>query len=174
MITQKLLNEMSRKYLNELKSKGRTFNPIRFELKSRKSSTVFGTAYLSYKRLGYDRITINKHLTDMEEFKNTLLHEIAHLDLEARGHGHSYEWKRVANMYSQWFNTNITTTSDKEIKVPGMVEVKVIWADKCLKINKNLPREYSRKYSGIGYAKNFVKKYQSIGFIESYKIVEVN
>lgn len=174
MLSQSQLNHLGNMYLNELKSKGRKFNPIRFELKSRKASTIYGTAYYSYKKLGYDRITINRHMPDFEELKNTILHELAHLDKEARGHGHGPKWKQVAKLYGQWFNTDISRTGEKEIKIPGRttIKVQVVWTDKCLRMNKHLPREYTRTYTSMGYAKNFVKKYTRNGFIDSYKIIE--
>lgn len=174
MLTQKQVEDLGNKYLKELKSRGRRFNPIKFELKSRKSSTVFGTAYGSYNTKGYDRITINKHLTNLEELKNTMLHELAHLDMEGRENGHGPKWKKVARLYGQWYNTNITRTSDKELKVPGMVKLHVVWTDECLALNKHLPRKITREYTSIKYAENFVRKYKRIGFVDSYEIVRSN
>ena len=173
MITEKQLVALGNKYLSELKAIGRKFYPVKFEFKNRKSAKVFGTAYYSYERCGYDRITLNKHFASMDDLINTLLHEIAHLDHEARGHGHGPRWKKVASIYGNMYNTNITRTSKKQIAVPGQVIVQVVWSEACLRINKTLPKVYSRKYSSRKYAENFIKKYERIGFLESYNIVKV-
>lgn len=173
MITQKQLEQIGNKYLTELKAQGRKFNKIVFEVKSRKSTHIYGTAYMTNERLGYDRITINPHMPDQNEFINTLLHELAHLDLEARGNGHGAKWKKVARLYSSLYNTNITRSSHKSLAIPGSIQVKVVWTDKCLKINKNLDRNYTRTYTSQKLAENFVKKYESIGFIQEYKIIKI-
>jgi len=172
MLTLKEITDLGIKYVQELEDKGRRFYPIKFRTKSRKSTTNFGKAIYSYRSKGYDTIEINQYISDVEELKNTILHEIAHLDLEARGNGHGPKWRKVARMYSTWYKTEITRTSFKDINIPGAVEVHVIWSDKCLKINKNLPRFYTRKYASEKRADNFVKKYTEIGFIDSYKLVK--
>jgi len=173
MITQIELEKLGQKYLEDLKDQGRRFNNIKFEVKKSRTAHIFGTAYMTYERLGYDRITINPYMPDRNELIDTLLHELAHLDLEARDHGHGPKWKKVANLYSKWYNVNITRTSYKEIKVPGSVKVKVTWTDKCLELNKHLPRNYSRTYTTYKHAENFVKKYTNNGFIQEYKIIKI-
>jgi len=172
MITLRELNDLGVKYIQELEAKGRRFYPIKFRIKNRKSTTNFGKAGAFFHTKGYDVIEINQYITDMEDIKNTILHEIAHLDHEARGHGHGPKWKKVADMYGRWYNTNITRTSEKQVSVPGAVEVHVVWSDACLEINKKLPRFYTRKYTSEKRAMNFVHKFNSIGFIDDYKIVK--
>lgn len=172
MLTLKELNDLGVKYIQELEEKGRRFYPIEFRLKSRKSSQNYGKAIVSYERQGYDIIEINQYMKDPEDVKNTIIHEIAHLDHEARGHGHGPKWKKVARMYSRWYDTEITTTSHKELEIPGMVEVHVVWSDECLLINKHLPRFYKRTYTSEKRAMNFVRKFNNMGFIDDYKIVK--
>lgn len=172
MLTLKELNDLGVKYLQDLEDRGRRFYPIKFRIKSRKSSHNYGKAFASYETKGYDMIEINQYIKDPEDIKNTILHELAHLDHEARGHGHGPKWKNVAKIYSIWYNTEIKTTSNKSIEIPGMVEVHVVWSDECLAINKKLPRFYTRKYTSEKRAMNFVRKFNSIGFIDEYKIVK--
>jgi hypothetical protein len=173
MLTQLELINLGTKYLNELKARGRQFNPIKFKLKTRKSAGNYGIAYVTFKRLGYDQIEINQYLTDKKELINTILHELAHLDLEAYKDGHGADWKRVAAMYGRWYNTKITRTSNKTLEIPGMIEIHVVWSDKCLKVNKKLNRHYVKKVTSEKRASNFIKEYSSIGFIDSYKIVRL-
>ena len=110
MVTAKELDYLCNYYLNDLKSRGRKFNKIIFVLKTRKSSQNFGKAFLSYKRLGYDKIEINQYLDDRDELINTILHELAHLDLNAYGDGHGENWRYVASLYSGWYNTHNSRT----------------------------------------------------------------
>lgn len=173
MLKQVELLQLGNKYLNELKARGRQFNPIRFKLKTRKSATNFGIAHRTFKKLGYDQIEINPYLTDKDELINTILHELAHLDSEAYEGGHGTDWKRVANMYGRWYNTEITRTSNKELKIPGMIEIQIVWSDKCLNINKNLNRHYTKKFASEKRASNFINEYNRIGFIDSYKLVRL-
>lgn len=172
MLTQTKLNELGNYYLEDLKRRGREFNKIIFILKTRKSAQNFGKAILSNERLGYDQIEINQYLTDQNELINTILHELAHLDLYARGYGHGPRWKRIANTYGHWYNTLITTTSHKEVSIPGMVEIHVEWSDKCLQINKHLDRKYVKRVTSEKRAETFIKKYSNIGFINSYKVIK--
>lgn len=172
MLTNNELQYLGNHYLNDLKSRGRKFNKIIFVLKTRKSAQNFGKAFSSYKRLGYDKIEINQYLTDKDELINTILHELAHLDLDAYGSGHGSKWIYVANMYSRWYNTLITRCSSKELEIPGMVEIHVIWSNKCLDLNKNLKRTYVKKVTSENRALSFIKKYLKIGFIDSYKIIK--
>lgn len=171
MLTQKHLELLGNKYLSELKAHGRQFNPIRFEVSTRKSVRTFGTAHYSYSRLGYDRIKINKYLTDHDELVNTILHELAHLDFEGRRDHHGPIWQKVANLYGRLYNTNISRTSSKQIEIPGILEIHVIWSDRCLELNKHLSKKFVKRVTSEKRASTFVQKYKSIGFIDSYKIV---
>lgn len=173
MITQSQFEVVGNKYLNELKAKGRKFHKIKFEVKNTKSTNIYGTAYMTKERLGYDRITVNPYMPDHEEFVNTVLHELAHLDLEARDNGHGPKWKKVANLYGRLYNVNIVRTSSKNIEIPGSIQVQVVWTDKCLQLNKKLPRNYTKVYTSQKHAENFVRKYESIGFIKEYKIIKI-
>lgn len=172
MLTLKELNDLGVKYIQELEERGRSFYPIKFRIKTRKSAQNFGKAICAFYKMGYDIIEINQYLEDPEEIKNTVLHEIAHLDHEARGDGHGPKWKKVARMYGRWYGTEITRTSSKSIDMPGVIEVHVVWSDACLEVNKRLPRFYVRKYTSEKRAMNFIRKYQGIGFIDDYKIVK--
>lgn len=172
MLTVEEVKKLGNYYLDELKSHGRKFNPIKFGLNKRKSATIHGKAFPRYEVWGYDYIEINKHLVNKDEIINVILHELAHLDLAARGHGHGKPWKAVARLYGVWFNTTIKRTSDKAIEIPGSVEVRIVWNDKCLRLNKHLEhKEYKMMYSSEKRANNAIKKYQSWDFIESYRLI---
>lgn len=171
MFTENQIQQMGEQYLNELKARGRKFNPIKFTVKKRKSGTVFGTAVYSFISLGYDEIQINPYIVNEKELKNTILHELAHCDLEARGDGHGNKWVRVALHYNDWFNVNITRTSNKELIIPGGAKVKVTWNTNCLALNKRIPKEYIRSFPSLNKANSFVEKYKRINFIEKYEII---
>ena len=173
MFELKSIEEISKNYIKELKEMGRQFNPIKVKIKSRKSISNFGKAKHTFERFGYDTIEINQYIVEEGELRNTILHELAHLDLYARGHGHGRRWQVVASIYGRKFNMNLSRTSDKEIKVPGQITVRVTWTDEFYKYNPSFPRgeAYERKYSSIGYAKRFVSKYEKSGFIASKQFI---
>ena len=68
---------------------------------------------------------------------------------------------------------NLSRTSNKEIKVPGQVTVKVTWSDTFYRFNPSFKRGeiYKREYSSMGYANNFIKKYKKMGFIADHEII---
>lgn len=137
--------ELGEQYLAELIARGRKFYPIKFEAMKRKSCRTFGRARMTYSGSSYghkhDIIEINTNMTDVEEIKNTILHELAHLDFEARGDGHGPRWKRVARLYGRWYNTEITRTSSKVIKITGTYLLEVTFTDDCITRYKNVPKK---------------------------------
>jgi hypothetical protein len=168
MLTQSKLNQLGEFYKKDLESRGRKFNDIKFVIKKRKSTGNFGKAFMSYNTKGYDVIEINQYLVNEDEQINTILHELAHLDKEAYGHGHGPSWKRVAALYSRWYNTSITRTSCKELVIPGSIKINIVWSDKCLKLNPHLQKNWSRVVTSMNRASSFVNKYKTYDFIESY------
>lgn len=164
MFSEKVINKITNQYLKELKADGRKFNPIKVKIKSRKSVTNFGKAKHKFEKLGYDEIEINQYIVNEEELRNTILHELAHLDLYARGNKHGSRWQQVAGIYGRKYSMDISRVSCKEIKVPGQVVVKVEWADSFYKYNPKWERGklYERTYSSIAYANNFIDRYKSL------------
>lgn len=173
MFSERFINEISTTYINELKLIGRQFNPIKVRIKTRKSISNFGKAKHTFEIVGYDEIEINQYIVDEDELRNTILHELAHLDLYARGNKHGSRWQHVASIYGKKYNMSLSRVSNKEIKVPGQVIVRVKWSEKCLKANPGLRNidSFERKYSSIGYANNFVIKYKNVGYIEDFEII---
>lgn len=174
MFNEKTILEITEKYIEELVEIGAVFYPIKVRVKSRKSTRNFGVAYYYYETKGYDVIEINQYIVEESDLRNTILHELAHLDLRARRDGHGSKWKRVAGIYGRKYGTSITRTSSKEMDVPGQIIIRVTWSDKCIRYNPHLQennRVSEKKYSSVGYANNFIKKYKRMGFIDNYEYI---
>lgn len=175
MYTLEQITEIGNQYIKELTEKGRIFNPIKFEL-LRKSMKTYGVAIASYsKYTPYDTIRINPYIVNEEDLRNTILHELAHLDKEAYMKGHNADWKRVARNYSRTYNTSITRTGQKEIKIPGYVfyELHVTYSKQAVakySVKKNAIHKYRRK----GDLTNYLNRILRMGnIVEAHEVREV-
>lgn len=173
MFTNREINELGKRLKKELELHGRKFYDIKFAAKKRKAMHLYGTAKYTYNRLGYDTIEINPYIEAYDKLLNTMLHELAHCDLFARGDGHGPRWKKVAQYYSTLYNVNITRTGDEAIKIPGSYVVEVVWTDQAMRHSLRVTsKEYKRTYAYRGHAENFARKMSR--YAEKIEIKAVN
>lgn len=171
------IEKITNEYITELKAINRKFYPIKVKL-GRKSLGTYGTAKYDYEKSGFDVIIINPYIELEADLRNTILHELAHLDQEARYDGHGYHWKRVAMLYSRKYNTVIKRTDRKPLNVPGVVQTKIEWSPRCLSMNPQLLKynksnPYIKSFRNRNTADNYIKRYKENGFIDSFEIIEV-
>jgi predicted SprT family Zn-dependent metalloprotease len=174
MYSEKQIIELCDYYLKDLKTRyGRKFNPIKFEAMKRKNVTYSGIMYLTFAKEGYDRIVINPYLASIEYIINTILHELAHADLEARGNHHGDKWKRVARAYSSYYNTVISRVDEnKQLVFPDGVCAIVTWSDKCIRLNPSFryKRVQKKEFKSQAAAEKFQQKYMRLNFLDSFEL----